>query len=221
MQEIDMTAPRIFGAAVLTASLLALSAFGACRVDDADFASADGGCKDIETGLVWSPDLRGVTPIGGDGLVNPTSNLQSYCNGYLNSVSYGGFSDWRVPTLGEVEVALANGLNSHLDYFLDGSGDDGDYYWTACEKRVKGIINNYNIRHSDGAIRLSYQSGAGNWLICVRGLPADPKNDCPSEGKKNSPASAASALSQTATGGLLLLPLGIVVAARCVRPRRP
>jgi hypothetical protein len=51
-------------------------------------------------------------------------------------------------------------------------------------------------------------------MVCVRGQPADPANDCPRSGKKNR---AASSLSQTSTGTLLLLPLAVVLAARCLR----
>jgi hypothetical protein len=210
-----MIANKMAVMALVASSLAGADAFGACRVDDADFASAGGGCKDLETGLVFSPDLRAVHNFSPnqDGLSGPAQNVQWRCDTLLNQISYGGFSDWRAPTLGEFQTALANGLNAHLDYFLNGAGS-GDYYWTSCDKRVKGALNTYAIRHSDGNVRLSFVS-TGNWIICVRGLPADPKNDCPSAGKKSNH------LAQTTTGALLLLPLAVVLAASRLRPRRP
>jgi hypothetical protein len=139
------------------------------------------------------------------------------CNDFLNRVpaNGGGFTDWRAPTLGEVQEALANGLNSHLDFFNDGGAtpDDGVYRWTACTKKVQGAWNNYKIRFIDGDVILTLVGGPH--LICVRGAAADPANDCPGVGKKKNQ------LSQTSTGALLLLPLAVVLAARFGRTRKP
>jgi hypothetical protein len=197
-------------------------ALGGCLVEDDDFTTADGGCKDLNTGLVWSPDLRAF---GGSQEGMAQNNNQDMCNLYLNEVpaNGGGFTDWRPVTVGEVQEALANGLNSHLDFFLNGSPDDFKYRWTACTKKIKGIPYRYMIRFGDGDVVLliTLVGRPDTHLICVRGQPADPANDCPSgHGKKNR-ASATSALSQTATGALLQLPLGVVLAVRGLRTRRP
>ena len=149
------------------------------------------------------------------------ADVQSWCNGNLKTQPEGGgFTDWRAPTLGEVQQALANGLNSHLDFFNDSgtTPDDGKYRYTACKKKIQGAYNTYAIRFTDGSIKLTLTGG--DQLICVRGQPADPANDCPGAGKKKNRSGAASALSQTSTGALLLLPLALVVATRCLRPPR-
>jgi hypothetical protein len=110
---------------------------------------------------------------------------------------------------------LANGLNSHLDFFNDGGAtpDDGRYRWTACMQRVKGRWKEYAIRFTDGNVAL--ESLAAFPVICVRGKPANPEADCP--GKKNSKSHA---FSQATAGAVLLLPLAVVLAVRCLRPRQ-
>jgi hypothetical protein len=197
----------------------------ACLVNDGDFTTADGGCKDLNTGLVWSPDLRAFT--GGPGSSPGLSgSFDGWCNQELNSkpANGGGFTDWRSPTVGEVNEALANGLYSHLDFFLDGTPDDSVYRWTTCTTKVKGTLHRYKVRYSDGNVVLHNLSGSsdGNFVVCVRGLPADIANDCPAgPGKKKNRSGATSALSQMSTGALLLLPLAAVLATRCLKARRP
>jgi hypothetical protein len=191
----------------------------ACLVDDADFTTASGGCKDLGTGLVWSPDLRAL----GASSAGQSGSNSTVCNQFLNSnpANGGEFTDWRPPTVGEIAAALGNGLNSHLDFFLNGNPDDGVYRWTACTQKIKGKLHRYIVRFTDGDTALVNLSLGidGVHMVCVRGVTQP--NDCPGGPGKKNLASATSALSQTATGALLLLPLGIVVAARCLRPRRP
>src|SRR5262245_51203907 len=99
---------------------LAPALHAACLVNDSDFNTAGGGCKDLNTGLVWSPDLRGfgLSSVGQSG-----SAVQLICDHHLNQnpANGGGFTDWRPPTTGEIEKALADGLNDHLNFFLNGS----------------------------------------------------------------------------------------------------
>jgi hypothetical protein len=182
-----------------------------CWVDDADFATEDGGCKDHATGLVWSPDWRGVTG-------NPYATA-AFPPQYCEYRDYNGFSDWRHPTLGEIEETLANGLNEHLDFFLDGGAtpDDNLYHATSCNTKVRGSRKYYVIRFSDGDVHLTNGAGEINPYVCVRGVDADPDNDCPGKKKGGGKGKNAMLLPRSATGAILLLPLclvGIVCGAR-------
>jgi hypothetical protein len=135
----------------------------------------------------------------------------------------GGYTDWRFPTVAEVQEAIANGLNSHLDFFQNGNPDDGVYRWTACTRKIKSLIHRYTIRFTDGdLVLLPFDGFHDAHILCVRGAPADTANDCPlGPGKKKNRSGATNALSQTTTGTLLLLPLAVVLAARYLRQRRP
>jgi hypothetical protein len=212
-----MVSYRLVGfAALLIACGCATSARAVCAVNDANFTTADGGCKDLTTGLVWSSDVLGVVG-GSPASSNPSTAI---CGTYFeDKPEAGGFTDWRPPSVGEVQDALTNGLASHLDFYYaaGNQADDGKYRFTSCNApKIRGSTPKYVIRYSDGNIISagfdSYQS------ICVRGSADD--GDCPGPGKKKNRSSATSALSQTATGSLLLLPLAIAVAARCVCSRR-
>ncbi|TWU28461.1 DUF1566 domain-containing protein [Bythopirellula polymerisocia] len=183
-----------------------------CVVDDDYFSTEDGGCKDLFTGLVWSPDLRGIT---GNPNAQGVAAPDFYCEraGIMNP--YNGHSDWRVPTLGEVEEAVANGLNFHLDFFLDGGPDDGSYRYTTCSIKQRGVRLWYAIRFSDGDTKLT-NGTAG--ILCVRGAPSD--NDCPSNKKGGGNGSKHSMwLPRTTTGAILLFPLCLVVAGCSVKRR--
>jgi hypothetical protein len=203
--------------APLVAYCCTSTALAVCAVNDANFTTADGGCKDLTTGLVWSSDVLGLAGVG-----SPTSSNGSptVCNYYFGATpEAGGFTDWRPPSVGEVQAALANGLASHLDFYYAAGNqpDDGKHRYTSCNApKIRGATPKYVIRYSDGSIISSgfdsYQS------ICVRGRADD--GDCPGPGKKKNRSSSAGALSQTSTGALLLLPLVVVIGARCVRSRR-
>jgi hypothetical protein len=209
-----MVPNRIAVFALLLACCGAHTACGQCRVDDTSFKSQDGGCKDLNTGLVWSPDLRGV------GYPHqPNATAHAFCSQILNVNSHGGFTDWRPPTVGETQQALTNGLYTHLDYFLDGGpGEDAAYYWTACAKYLhpkkrKGYQGVYAIRHSDGTQRLSTR--AENWLVCVRGLPR--ASDC--ETPIGYAASISLRTQRIVAGGTLMLPLCMVASIAYLRRR--
>lgn len=209
---------------LIAACCLPALSHGQCRLEDGSFSSADGGCKDETTGLVWSPDLRAL------GYPSPTNYLSdAWCNTYLNnSINGNGYTDWRGPSFGELEAALANGLYTHLDYFLDGSPGDDVYYWTTCEKartKKKRYEGHYVIRHSDGDVQVSRLNE--NYLVCVRGQPR--LDDCEGlddgggsgggkgggKGKNNSVAESKALASLT-----LLAPLFLVGAATGIGRRR-
>lgn len=163
-----------------------------CWVEDASFANADGGCKDLTTGLVWSADSRAVL----GRTYGTTRNDDYYASGF-NDLAYGGYTDWRLPTLADVEAALDNGLNGHLDFFLDGgtTPDNDEYRWVADVEKFRGSYKRFSVRFLDGDVR-SELSG-GNPIVVVRGvLPEDPRpGNANGKGKNNS----ATLLSSSAT----------------------
>ncbi len=190
------------------------STMAACAVNDGAFATADGGCKDLISGLVWSSDLKGFAG------PSSSSGSQQDCDTLGSRVEGGGFTDWRTPTVGEVQRAVVNGLSSHLDFYYDDGVQsvDGEYRWTRCPApKVRGASSLYAIRYADG----DYRSGIFevHQVICVRGVAPDDRNDCPGAAGGNKKHKAT--ISQTATGAFLLLPLCLVIAAQCARVRTP
>ena len=77
-----------------------------CLVDDDQFATVSSGCKDLATGLVWSTEAGGGFE----------QNLAR-----CESMDEGGFTDWRVPTLAELEAAHLNGAPTHFEYCCTGT----------------------------------------------------------------------------------------------------
>lgn len=204
----------------ITFSCLVSVVSGQCLVDDTLFTTADGGCKDLATGLVWAADTSAAQTSGNGVYGNSVPFLP--CEN-LNEQVYGGFTDWRAPTAGEIEDSITNGLNTHLDFFLDGSNDDGRYRWTDCTRKVKGTRKRYKLRYSDGDLQLVLSDGAS--VTCVRGLPADPANDCLGKtkggGKGRGNNRSSDTLSQATTGATLLAPLALAGVVCFARRRKP
>lgn len=94
-------------AALIFVGIPTASAVNCVVLDDSDFVSADGGCKDVATGLVWSAGgCQGQT------FCYTWPQADSYCE----SLADGGFSDWRNPSANEMSDACTNGAGSHVQH---------------------------------------------------------------------------------------------------------
>ena len=168
-------------------------------------ASADGlTVQDTVTGLIWqrSPDWHGNgTPRSSDKL---TYDQAQSLPGKLNAVRYGGFTDWRLPTIKELySLILFSGVDvSSPDMqnaaqtvpFLDARcfrfayGDVHanerilDSQWLSSTVSVANRRQVFGVNFADGRIKGYGMSGPGRpdktfFVICVRGNPAYGKND--------------------------------------------
>lgn len=91
-----------------------------CAIEDDAFVTADGGCKDLATGLVWGTKNMGHQGAGWGwrSARRLTADAQE-----------GGMDDWRLPTVDELRQVLGNGAASH---FRGGHVFGPDYaYWSA------------------------------------------------------------------------------------------
>jgi hypothetical protein len=167
---------------------------GACAVNDSAFTTADGGCKDIATGLVWSQpsgtsytwtnivwdNLVAGAPLmdaydygrGNDYVENVISEeCGAFCDtssiAYCKPLDEGGKIDWRVPTRSELAQLYSNGASGHL------AGTLARFYSSSSSASESA----YAIRLSDGlqaTIRKSdnYNFTLGGvsstYPICVR-----------------------------------------------------
>lgn len=71
---------------------------GDCRLNDSLFATADGGCKDLQTNRTWS---RGSWDTAGH-------LTFSYYKNWCADMTQGGYTDWRMPTVTEVQTLAAH-----------------------------------------------------------------------------------------------------------------
>lgn len=113
-----------------------------CSVEDGDFETSSGGCRDLSTGLVWSlqspealswheavwdqtsPVGNSVAELSDAGESNdydnspgahPDASLLNYCH----DVTEGGFSDWRLPSVFELGLAFGMGAGSPAHFAVD------------------------------------------------------------------------------------------------------
>ena len=91
----------------LTFIFVGSTALADCIVaDDAMFVTADGGCIDLATGKTWSRSIsRGA---GG-------TRYYSYAVSYCSNLVEGGYSDWRLPQIDELQLVNLHGSAGHLD----------------------------------------------------------------------------------------------------------
>jgi hypothetical protein len=125
------------GLSPANSSSFTVNAFlGACSVNDSNWSSTQGGCKDIVSGLVWSTmsDISYTwhesvwdNAVGSVADANDYGRTNDYESGtgcagtcdistsdYCKSLSYNGYSDWRLPALAELSTAYSNGAATHL-----------------------------------------------------------------------------------------------------------
>lgn len=132
------------------------------------FITAEGGCKDVKTGRVWS--RNGLSPERG-GSFYTFSGAKNYCA----NLSEGGYNDWRVPTRDELKTVAANGAGTYLDVFWvqdsnGGAPSEGDVSkWSSTT--VKGGKYGYVVDLKTGADTSSgWSTGGGSWtdVVCTR-----------------------------------------------------
>jgi hypothetical protein len=169
--------------------------------------SADGlTVYDNVTGLTWqrSPNLTGKTPGHPDKLTFAQAKQQP---AKLNAVRFGGFNDWRLPTIKELySLILFSGVDSgpnagpsdmkpfiDTNYFKFAYGDEIfgertiDSQWATCSTYVANKNKMFGLNFADGRIK-GYgltMPGRGDkkfYVLCCRGNPKYGQNDFRSNG---------------------------------------
>ena len=111
---------------------------GNCLVNDSNFYTSEGGCKDAASGLVWSKTSTSSLHVGetlwdssygGSGTIETSDYGRSNefdestgfscvqdttASSYCHSLSEGGYTDWRTPTLNELIVLAARTPSSYI-----------------------------------------------------------------------------------------------------------
>lgn len=139
----------------LTASLVLLTQLAAqppstdCVVNDSAFTTNQGGCQDQATNLVWILAAYG-------------SGDWAYANNLCNNLVLAGFSNWRLPTLAEMQSADAHGAISHVNMSTGNL-----YYWSSGTRGNKAWAHNFYSNSDLLTLKSSHLD-----MLCVRpGLP--------------------------------------------------
>lgn len=155
-----------------------------CAIEDSRFTTADGGCKDLASGLVWSKrttagmgwadavwssTLSGNAPsdsndygklndyIQGTVPGNPDSSITNYCHDLAES----GQSDWRLPTFAELmQIGGSGRAGNHFNF------DTTGYFWSA-DTNIGDNRQAFLVRLSDAALSSDYKWN-GYPVLCVR-----------------------------------------------------
>lgn len=139
-----------------------------CKLaDDANFASVEGGCKDLTTGRVWSRNAF-------------SAERTSYTWDFARSTDYctnlveGGYDDWRLPNRDEMKAVAANGAGTYLDVFSYRNGNNGAvgvHYgpkWSSTTFKKGRYTYAYTLKLTSGE-EFSYNvTGSYFDAVCVR-----------------------------------------------------
>jgi len=149
-------------------------AINPCKVEAPGlFITAEGGCKDVRSGRVWSRNT--MSPERG-GSFYTFAAAKSYCSNLVE----GGYDDWRMATRDELKTAYANGAGNYLDVFwvTDHSGAppyEYDYHkWSSTTITVKGQRRGeyaYVVDLKTGVDTYQWwTTNGGSWtdLVCTR-----------------------------------------------------
>jgi hypothetical protein len=163
-----------------------------CVLDSAQFKTADAGCKDLTTGLVWSKVSAttrqwedavwgGVTPAAdaNDDVANDYGP-QAWCGTYCDTASYtsyckslveSGASDWRLPTLTELTQIVTPGkfntnVNTHASNLWA-----ADTYWLSSS--YAWLVHASTAVNTTVFKRGASTSATAFSAICVRSAPVE------------------------------------------------
>ena len=100
--------------------LAGLSSSPDCVIEDSAFVTAQGGCLDLATGLVWGRSTHDSH--GGE--ITTWQSTVTYCD----SLVEGGFDDWFLPSRNQALEVVAHGSATHLNVVPN------FYWWTSTTK---------------------------------------------------------------------------------------
>lgn len=122
-----------------------------CKTEDNGFfRTEDGGCKDLATGLVWSLAI--------DNWDWPLTNEIG------QNLEEGGFTDWRLPTIEEMQTAHAHGAPTHFD-----PGVVGIHMWSSETRGNKWAWK--VVLMGDGSVDLRDQGSIFDAMFVRRPVP--------------------------------------------------
>lgn len=128
---------------------------GSCLRESGRFKSADGGCKELKTGFVyslWATD-------GGEGDELTFAEAKDYCD----QLQAGGFKDWVLPTFAELSSLEGRDRGySHFDF------DTNKYFWTQTYESYQEVI--YTSIYYGGSY--SDKLDDRHFAVCVRNTPS-------------------------------------------------
>ncbi len=162
---------------------------GGCGSPDSFWVTADGGCKEVASGNVWSAnaptglswdnafwdaDAPGANPpeasdFGRTNEYLGTSKTEcnygsSWCDnsgaGYCHDLIEGGFTDWRLPTVAELQGAYSAGIGSQH------SGID-TYFWTR-KLRYDNTGRSSGVLMTNGNEHATLSQGSAYKVKCIR-----------------------------------------------------
>ena len=155
----------VFGIALSSALMVTSSRAGAakatsghvCANESDGFVTAEGGCRDLATGLVWGTKNMGH---GGAGWGWRSARR------LIEDSAEGGYEDWRLPSVAEVQAVLADGAAEH---FGGNHVFDADHSLWSADKtadRTLGV-------NSETGVARPYVEEAALYFVGVR-EPAPP-----------------------------------------------
>jgi hypothetical protein len=141
--------------AALLVVLAGMSGPADCLLNDSAFTTAQGGCLDLATGLVW-----GASSLSFEGAA-ALSNWQG-AMAYCDTLVEGGFSDWFLPTRNQALEVVAHGSATHLNL---GTSGPGFLWWTST---TKGGQRAWAVDLWDGVRVQDILNGSSVPYMCVR-----------------------------------------------------
>jgi len=137
-------------------------------VQEGDFVSSDGGCKDLQTGVVWGTSWW--LGNGGPGVSFPNFfEATTYCSG----LAEGGYSDWRLPTGAELLDAASNGAGYYVKMMTDPPRSGTNLLFSSTTRRGEKEVLGVDLLTGNNTWMLVKAGGKGGGytrvdLHCVR-----------------------------------------------------
>ena len=137
-------------------------------VQEGHFVSSDGGCKDLQTGVVWGTSWWLAN--GGPGVSFPNFfEATSYCS----NLTEGGYSDWRLPSGAELLDASSNSAGYYVKMMTDPPRSGTHLLFSSTTRRGEKEVLGVDLLTGSNAWMLVKAGGKGGGytrvdLHCVR-----------------------------------------------------
>jgi hypothetical protein len=141
-----------------------------CALEDEFFVTADGGCKDTQTGLVWS--LQTSLPENWETTRQIADDLEE-----------GGYQDWRLATIEELQTVNAHGAPTHFAH-------EGYRTWSSLRRGTwafqvdhMGNGDEYKVLATSFATAVFVREAAAEPPVCGEGTcdPGEDSCNCPAD----------------------------------------
>ncbi len=148
--------------------IFSIALLGLLSTLNADVISKNGIAKDSATGLQWQdePYTQAEQTAYDKNTNSGKAGNWQYAKAYCENLTLGGFSDWRLPNIYELNTLLDN-TKSSKPYVIDGIENIASSHYWSSTTNASNSSNAWNVNFNNGNDDWNNKTNS-NYVRCVR-----------------------------------------------------